>query len=411
MQILSPSSIAKNRLTVFAQSRKNDSDCKESQWPRWHWPRAAYFHIPFCKHHCNYCDFAVVAGHDDQIDNYINALAKEMAFCAPSQAMETAFIGGGTPTHLSAKALARLLTVIRDWCHFLPDYEFSIEANPATLTHDKIAVLAEFGVNRVSLGVQSFSTSALSMLERDHNATTVIQLVERLHGVFNNISIDLIFGVPGQSLSDWHGDMQQALALRPHHISAYGLTYEKGTRLWKQVRAQQIQPLSEGEELAMFHAAMETLENAGYRQYEISNYAQSGKECRHNEVYWANYAYFGFGMGAASYVRGIRTLNTRSLSTYLQRLAEGQSPQFQKEELQGRDLALETAGQQLRRADGIDRGQFLEQTGCSLADLWNQRMDQFVELGHAVSDDQGIRLTRSGRCIADYIVSQLWAPQ
>src|SRR5262249_47827320 len=209
------------------------------------------------------------------------------------QPVRTLFLGGGTPSHLDCRQLIRLLEILRGWLILEPGHEFSIEANPNSLHGDKVDILAEHGVNRLSLGVQSFQPHVLRVLERDHAAADVNRAVEAARRRIRNFSVDLIFGVPGQTLDDWKHDLERALALAPSHLSTYGLTYEKGTRLWKQRRSGDVRPLTEEAELTMYLWTMERLETAGFEHYEISNFARPGFRCRHNEVYWANEAYWG----------------------------------------------------------------------------------------------------------------------
>ena len=228
--------------------------------PPWLWPRAAYVHVPFCAHHCGYCDFAVAVGQDRQIELYLDALDAELATLGTPRPVRTLFLGGGTPTHLSARQLERLLAAAREWLPLVCEPEaqargvsslacasgstvivnppvkpeFSVEATPDSLDADKLAVLAAGGVTRVSLGAQSFRPESLSVLERRHNPEDVSRAVELARRYVCQVSLDLIFGVPGQTLDDWQRDLDAALALGSDHLSCYGLTYEKGTPLWKQ---------------------------------------------------------------------------------------------------------------------------------------------------------------------------------
>ncbi|MCC6421192.1 MAG: radical SAM family heme chaperone HemW [Gemmataceae bacterium] len=377
------------------------------QRPAWIWPRAAYVHLPFCAHHCGYCDFAVATGQDDRIGEYLAALAAELATLGQPQPVQTLFLGGGTPTHLNPRQLERLLTNLRRWLPLLPGREFSIEANPDDLDADRIAVLADHGVNRISLGAQSFAPDVLRILERRHDAGQVPAAVERVRRRIENVSLDLIFGVPGQTPERWEADLRRTLALAPTHVSTYGLTYEKGTRLWKQRRGGEVQALPEEAELALYERAMDVLEGAGFEQYEISNFARPGWRCRHNEVYWANEAYFGFGMGAARYVEGRRELNTRSLPGYIRRALAGEPTAFQSECLPPEERAHETAGVQLRRAAGILRESFARQTGYDLDALVGASLRRHVEFGLLRDDGASVRLTRRGKCVADTVVAEL----
>jgi oxygen-independent coproporphyrinogen-3 oxidase len=375
--------------------------------PPWIWPQAGYVHIPFCAHHCGYCDFAVATGQDQHIDLYLEALASELATLACPQAVRTLFLGGGTPTYLSARQLERLLREVTRWLPLATGHEFSIEANPATLDPNKIAILADHGANRVSLGAQSFHPHLLQILERDHLPADVPRAVELIRRRIPLLSLDLIFGVPGQTLAEWDADLRQALALEPDHLSTYGLTYEKGTRLWKQRQGGQLRSLDEETELVLYEHTGATLDAAGFEQYEISSFARPGKRCRHNQVYWANHAYFGFGMGAARYVEGRREVNTRDLRTYLRRALAGESAAFQSEKLPPEERARETIGLQLRRVEGINRLSFREQTGFDLDALVGPVVQRHVEMGFLQDDGANVRLTRRGRCVADALVLDL----
>jgi oxygen-independent coproporphyrinogen III oxidase len=378
-----------------------------SELPRWLWPRAGYVHVPFCAHHCGYCDFAVTAGQDHLIDLYVEAVAEELARLGTPAPVDTLFLGGGTPTYLSPVQLRRLLDSVRRWLPLQPGGEFSVEATPESVTADKVAVLADHGVNRVSLGVQTFRPDLLARLDRVHAADHVGPALECIRRRVENVSLDLIFGVPGQTSADWDADLSAALALAPDHVSTYGLTYEKGTPLWKRRAAGLVRPVREDDELAMYERAIDRLGAAGLAQYEVSNFARPGRRCRHNETYWANDAYFGFGTGAARYVLGRRELNRRDTADYIRRVLAGESPTFQSEELPPAEAARETAAVQLRRTDGIGRGAFRERTGFDFDALTGGRTAAYVAEGLVADDGAAVRLTRRGFCVADALVVKL----
>jgi oxygen-independent coproporphyrinogen-3 oxidase len=369
--------------------------------------------VPFCVHHCGYCDFAIATGQDHLIDRYLDALAAELATLGQPQPVSTLFLGGGTPTYLGAAQLQRLLAELCRWLPPEPGHEFSIEANPETLTADKVAVLADHGVNRVSLGAQSFHPHLLRVLERRHAPDEVPRAVERVRTRIGQVSLDLIFGVPGQTPREWRQDLAQALALAPDHVSTYGLTYEKGTPLWKQRQRGEVRPLEEEAELELYRIAIDTLEAAGFEHYEISNFARRGpgagesRRCRHNEVYWANEAYFGFGMGAARYVGGRRELNTRDLHGYIRLALAGEPATFQSEELGPAERARETMAVQLRRAEGIDRPAFAAQTGFALDGVTGAALPRLVEQGLLRDDGVRVCLTREGKYVADGVIEHL----
>lgn len=377
--------------------------------PPWLWPRAAYVHVPFCAHHCGYCDFAIATGQDHLIELYLDALGAELAMLREPQPVRTIFIGGGTPTHLSADQLERLLTSVRRWLPFVADdgAEFSIECNPDTLTADKIAVLADHGVNRVSLGAQSFHAEMLMVLERAHDPDEIARAVEHVRRRIDNVSLDLIFAAPGQTERLWRDDLSRALALEPDHLSTYGLTYEKGTPLWKNRQHGRLQPLDEDTELTLYALAIDTLEGAGFEHYEISNFARSGRRCHHNLTYWANQAYFGFGMGAARYVLGCRELNTRDLQGYIRQTLSGESATWQSEELPPEERARETLTVQLRRTDGIDRVAFRTQTQFDLDALAGAALAPLIDQGYLADDGRSVRLTRRGKYVADAVIERL----
>jgi oxygen-independent coproporphyrinogen-3 oxidase len=365
--------------------------------------------VPFCAHHCGYCDFAIAAGKDHLIELYLDALAAELATLGTPRQVRTLFLGGGTPTHLSPPQLERLLTSILRWLPPEPgaEGEFSVECNPDTLTADKIDVLADHGVTRVSLGAQSFHAGMLRTLERAHDPDETARAVERVRRRIDNVSLDLIFGVPGQTEAQWVADLARSLELAPDHVSTYGLTYEKGTPLWKRRRRGEVRPLGEDAELALYARAIDTLEAAGFEHYEISNFARPGRRCRHNQVYWANEAYFGFGMGAARYCHGRRELNTRDLDRYVRRALSGESVTWQSEELGPVERARETMAVQLRRSEGIDRAAFRSQTGFDLDSLAGEELARLVELGLLADDGRGARLTRQGKYVADGVIERL----
>ncbi len=376
--------------------------------PPWIWPRAAYVHLPFCAHHCGYCDFAVAVHRDDRRGDYLRALGRELEGVVVPQQVDTLFFGGGTPTYFSASELAECLGHIRRWFPQTEGQEFSVEANPGTFDAEKLGVLRDAGLTRVSLGCQSFDPAILRVLERDHQPADAVRAVEMLRGCELIVSLDLIFGVPGQTLEQWEHDLETALALEPDGIATYGLTFEKGTRLWKQRRDGTLQNLDEDTELAMYERAMNRLEDAGFVQYELSNFAKPGKACRHNQIYWSNDAHWGFGMGAAQYIRGERSVNTRDLDTYIRRALAGEPTAYQRETLAPRERAFETLGQNLRRRLGIDRTRFALQTGFGLDDIGGPTIVRMVELGLLVDDGANVFLTRRGKCVADSVVAEFW---
>jgi oxygen-independent coproporphyrinogen III oxidase len=422
-------------------------------------PRAAYIHVPFCAHRCGYCDFTLIAGRDDLIGDYLRALQLEiLAPLAPTQRgeglgvrgepcthdvrvedrsfqrlrpessrpssedpltqtlspqsrgegtseLDTLFFGGGTPTHPSCEQLREMFRIVFTRFRLAPGAEVSVEANPLDLSDEKIDVLADAGVNRVSLGVQSFSRSALVLLERDHSPNDIDDVMRRLRRRFGNVSLDLIFGVPGQSLEDWRQTLRRAIELGPAHVSTYGLTWEAGTAFGTRRDRGELAPIDEELERDQYAMAMDELSAAGFEQYEISNFARPGFRCRHNEVYWAGDEYFAFGPGAARYVGGRRETNIRSVLGWLARLERGESPVADEEELPAEHRAKELLFLGLRRCDGMSRADFLRRTGFELDSIAGNAVQTNVARGWLEDDSSTIRLTREGRFVADRVVA------
>ena len=321
--------------------------------------------------------------------------------------VETLFIGGGTPTYLSVDQLKQLLTDINHWLPLPSGGEFSIESTPDSLTEDKSGVLASHGVTRVSIGVQSFHPELLNSLDRLHTTDQIPQAVEAVRRRGLELSFDLIFAAPRSTVQSWESDLKAALSYAPRHLSTYGLTYEKGTPLWKQRQSGAVRPIGEDDELTMYELAMDRLTAAGFEHYEISNFAHRGHRCRHNERYWANEAYYGFGVGAARYIDGVRELNTRDTKTYIRKVFSGESPTFQSERLDNRNRAFETIGTQIRRAEGIERNRFQEQTGFDLDTLVGNRLVALVDNGLLADRGSSVSLTRRGFCVADGVIEDL----
>jgi oxygen-independent coproporphyrinogen-3 oxidase len=368
-------------------------------------PRAAYVHVPFCVHRCGYCDFTVIAGKDQLIPAYLATLEQELMSLGQPQPVDTLFLGGGTPTHLPPRDLETLLKLVRTWFDLSPGAEFSVEANPAGLDQERVDVLAAAGVNRVSLGVQAFDDATLSILERDHRRDDICQTYARLKRQISNLSLDLIFGVPGQSEDTWHDTVQSALALQPQHLSTYGLTYEKGTRFWTRRIKGELVPPGDDLEREMYGWVMDELPKYGFEQYEISSFAQPGFRCRHNQIYWTGQSYYGFGPGAARYINGRRESNHRSVTTWMHRIQNGLSPIGDSEELTAEDRARELIVLGLRRCEGINRAEFLAKTGIELEVLVGTELRHHLATGLLEETSAGqIRLTKAGRFVADGVI-------
>ncbi len=370
-------------------------------------PRAAYVHVPFCRHRCGYCNFTVVAGRDDLVEPFLAALATELSWLGSPQTVDTLYFGGGTPTHLAAAALRKLCDLALEWHPLAQGYEWTVEANPGDLDLERIAVLAEAGVNRISLGCQSFHSAKLKLLERDHTAQDIEQSVLLCRNAGLQVSLDLIFGAPGESLDDWLRDLRQALELEPDHLSTYGLTFERGTQFWNRLQRGELRGVGEAIEREMYLATIDTLVAAGLEHYEVSNFARPGCRSRHNETYWSGRGYFAAGPGASRYVDGIRQTNHRSTTTYLRRIEQGKSPVAEEECLDAEASAREALVFGLRRLEGIDRQEFSGRTGWKIDQLIAVPLRQLVAGGFLSDDGKRIRLTRNGLLVSDSIWPEL----
>jgi oxygen-independent coproporphyrinogen-3 oxidase len=366
-------------------------------------PRSAYLHVPFCRHRCGYCNFTLVAGRDDLIPAYLDALERELEGLVEPRPVDTLFFGGGTPTHLDDGDLRRLLRLARHWFPLARGGEFSVEANPRDSAPSKLDTLAEFGVNRLSLGVQSFAGRKLEVLERDHRRGEIELAVMAARERFASVGIDLIFGVPGETKEEWQGDLRDAIALGPAHISTYGLTIEKGAAFFGRRLRGELMVVDEEFERVCYEDAREQLEIAGFEHYEVSNYALPGWRCRHNEAYWLGQPYFAAGPGAARFVNGRREMNHRSVVTYIRRLAEGLSPVAEWECLQPEDAARERLVFGLRRMEGVDAVDFQRATGYSIDQLVGHALPRFLDWELLEWTGARLRLTRPGVLVSDGI--------
>jgi len=364
-------------------------------------PRSAYIHVPFCLHRCGYCNFAVVAGRDDLVETYLHALSQELAWLTQPREVDTLYFGGGTPTYLPPDQLRQLCQRVLKWHPLATGYEWTVEANPGDLDFARIEVLTDWGVNRLSLGAQSFSDKKLKLLERNHNRQQVSRSVELARQAGMQISIDLIFAAPNETLAEWADDLDQAIALKPEHISTYGLTFEQGTLFWNRLQKQELTRAREELERDMYLLAIDRLAEAGFVHYEISNFAQPDQASRHNQVYWSGDGYFAAGPGAARYVEGVRETNHRSTSTYLKRVLAGESPVAEQEQLDDQQRAREALVFGLRQLAGVDRSRFRIRTGMDIEQLASKQITQFVKLGLLHDDGQRLRLTRKGLLISD----------
>ncbi len=369
----------------------------EQQWAE---PRSVYIHVPFCLHRCGYCDFSLMTGRDDLVPKYLAALERELFQSGACHSVDTIYIGGGTPTRLGASGLSALFRLIRR--HFQPadEYEWTVEANPNDLDAPLASFLVTAGVNRISLGIQSFAAEKLRALDRQHTNEDNLRAIELLQPI-PNVSYDLIFAAPHETCSQWQDDLRQALRYQPQHISTYGLTYEKGTAFFAALKDGTVTEVDEEVQRSMYEAAVDCLELAGYDHYEVSSFARRGFRSRHNQVYWTGLPYYGFGPGAASYLAGQRRVNHRSSITYMERLLSGESAVDQVDPMDQESHARDRLVFGLRMREGIHRQSFQDETGLDLYELGGEPLRRFIHQGLLEDVDGQLRLTRKGLPVSD----------
>lgn len=364
-------------------------------------PQSAYIHIPFCEHRCAYCNFTLIANRQDLVPAFLDAIDRELQMLGQAMPIQTLFLGGGTPTYLSESQLNQLFDSLDRWLPRQPHHETSVEANPNDISPAILQLLTDRGVNRLSLGIQSFDNAKLRALDRFHTADQSLASVQLAREWLNNVSVDLIFAAPGETQSTWQRDLDTATELGVQHISTYGLTFERGTRFWSDLQKQRIHRSEEDAELSMYRAAISTLASAGFDHYEVSNFATPDHRCRHNEVYWQGRTYFAFGPGAARFVHGRRETNHRSTTTYLKRMQQGLSPTAESETLADEDYARERLVFGLRRLEGIRFDDFQRDTGYSLESIGGAALRRYLQSGWLEILHDTVRLTRQGLFISD----------
>jgi len=363
-----------------------------------------YIHIPFCVKKCVYCDFLSVPYDKALAMQYTDALCKELQMKKGlADTLKTVYMGGGTPSILPDECLDQVLACIAASYNLSGNVEITVEANPGTLTETKVRTMLFRGVNRLSLGIQSFDNSELLTLGRIHNADTAIESAEMLRSAgIENFSLDLMYGIPGQTMKTWSHSLEQAILLSPRHISAYELTPEQKTPLKRSIDSGKVKMPKEDLILEMSDLAIDLLAESGYEQYEISNFAQPGFRSAHNMNYWDRGDYLAVGAGAHGFIKGFRTKNTSDIAEYLERLGNTTDPEILKTEILCEDALKEFVFLGLRKVDGIrlvdacEFGLDLVAAGDELLQL------QLVEL-----TGSHFRLTRKGRQIANTIIVRL----
>lgn len=369
-----------------------------------------YIHIPFCRRRCLYCDFYSTVYDGSLASSYIDCLCDQIEEIE-QPAFSTIYIGGGTPTVLSEKLLDKLMKSLGRKAS--EECEFTIEANPESLDRSMTDLLLRHGINRLSIGVQSLYDRKLKKLGRVHNSARAVESVITASKLgLHNISIDLIYGVSGESLATWQGDLEEATGLPVKHVSAYSLTYEKGTPLYEALSNKSIEPLEDEIVGCMYELAIDKLSLRGIKQYEVSSFAKEGYKCRHNLNYWENGEYMGLGASAVSYIDGVRAKNIADLAGYVRRYDESKSLIESSEKLSPIRRAKETAAIKIRTKDGIDFEWFKSKAGYDLRslegkvieDLISRDLIKYLKDGDSI---KGIRLKRKGFLFCDSVSSAL----
>lgn len=372
-----------------------------------------YIHIPFCAHACPYCDFSFEIWRGDLARRFLDALAVELERRAMESpwckvTFDTVFLGGGTPTCLSSDRLAQLFSMIHGHIRVAPGAEITVEANPETLTDPKLAMLLDVGVTRLSIGVQSFNETTLQRLGRHHSADRAVRAIYQARQAgFRNLNIDLMFAVPGQQLSDWNDTLAQAVDLAPDHLSTYCLTIEEGTPFGRLASLGQLALPHEETQLTMYERVIDCLTEYGYRHYEISNFARSGAECRHNLIYWTGGNYLGLGPSAHSHVDGRRFANVRRLEAYLQRIEERGDATDLDEHLSAEQQAGESVLLGLRMIAGLDVRAFESRFGPDAYTSRRAAITTLTASGLLEQAGHQLRLTRKGLAMADTVCAEL----
>jgi len=371
-----------------------------------------YIHVPFCLKKCRHCSFysepiSCLESPDLQ-DRFIRALGYELDHIHNGFAPSTVYVGGGTPTSLDNGQMVSLLELIQSHIDLEKVEEWTFEANPCSLSIEKLNILRDGGVNRISLGLQSFDQANLAFLGRSHSSQDSEDAVHLLRERgFDNISLDLIYGIPGSFLSKLEKDLERIVSLAPEHISCYCLTFEKGTPLKDDQMRGIIDEIDEEEALAQYDLIRAFMKANNYSHYEISNFARNDKECKHNLLYWEGGTYIGCGPGAHSHFNGVRYGNPADLQSYIKVMADGRLIREYEEKLEPEAKACEGLVMHLRKVEGISRKRFVEDTGFDYMDLRGAEINGFLEKGFLIEEQGCLRLAEKALFVSDSIFAEL----
>ncbi|MEO2074517.1 MAG: radical SAM family heme chaperone HemW [Bacillus sp. (in: firmicutes)] len=368
---------------------------------------AAYLHIPFCEHICHYCDFNKVFLKGQPVEDYLKALDREMKMTLekhPTNGLDTIFVGGGTPTSLNEQQLYTFCESINTNLPKSDAVEFSFEANPGDLSIEKLQILKDAGVNRISLGVQTFNEELLKRIGRVHRAKDVYQTIENAKKVgFNNISIDLIFSLPSQTVGDFKESLTEAFSLDIQHYSAYSLIIEPKTVFYNLLKKGKLPTPGEDIEAKMYEILMDEMEKNGYSQYEISNFSKPGYESKHNLTYWNNEYYYGFGAGAHCYVDGHRRSNSGPLKKYMDQINSGNLPVFDDHKVTKAEQMEEEMFLGLRKTKGVSISHFIEKFDQDPLQIFKKEIDDLAGKQWIEVKNDNIYLTKTGRFLGNEV--------
>ena len=360
-----------------------------------------YLHIPFCRSKCHYCSFNSYSGLDWLIPQYLQALIKEIRSWARQDPVDTIYLGGGTPTLLDSGQLGSVLQACARSFGLSGDAEITIEANPGDISRPFLEELRAVGINRLSLGAQSWDDAVLKRLGRRHSAAEAVTAYQLARTAFDNVNIDLLYAVPGQTLEEWRQTLERALSLEPDHLSLYPLSVEEGTALSAEIASGRTVRPDPDLAAEMYLLAEEAL--AAYEHYEISNWARPTKRCRHNLTYWRNLPYLGCGAGAHSFVECRRWYNVLSPVQYVRKLDESGSAVEGHEDIDEALEMAETVILGLRLGDGVSRAAFAGRFGKDIDTVYRDEVNEVVELGLLLDDGGAIRLTQRGRLVGNQV--------
>ena len=378
-------------------------------------PLALYLHIPYCLSRCHYCDFNTYVLDGPQSREYVRALAAEIrhqgaALDAEQRRVETIFFGGGTPSLLPAEDLCALLEVCRGAFRVAPEAEITLEANPETVMPEAFVALRRGGFNRVSLGVQALHAGLLQVLGRPHTPARATEAFAAVRAAgFANVNLDVMFGLPGQSLRDWRRTLEGVVSLAPEHLSTYGLTIEEGTLFGRLHRQGALRLPPEGAHLTMYREALRYLPAAGYRRYEISSFARPGFECRHNLTYWRQGEYLGLGAGAHGYLGGVRSMNQRLPAAYISAVTRQGSAVVARENPSPVEQVEEALMLGLRLADGLHLAAIAARFGLPDPPIDPAVLARLTGMGFIEAGDGLLRLTEAGLAVSDTVITELAA--